>query len=361
MSITEVARLSGFSHATVSRVLNNRAGVSEAAEHAVRRAIEELGYRPSERRRGRKPKPAAGLANRTIALLMMRTDAMLVRAPVTAAVLHGVEKALADADINLVVGQVQDDGRLPPSVEDAKVDGLLLHGFLPTRKITEKLARIPSVWLLSPREPVGYFGSRVSPDNESIGRLAAEYLIEQGHKRIAYLYCEPGHQGFSLRKAAFEHVARRAGVECVTLDEGPMQDEDSRHATVDRFAPIVDKLLAMMPRPTGVFVPRDRATVLVHKLLIQRGVDLSSDLQLVSCDNDPVLSGLSPLPATIDINTDLIGREAVSLLTRQIERQDDAPLRHVVLVEPRLIRPEEHSTFVPVPVTRPAVDGVRPS
>lgn len=347
MSITEVAKLAGFSHATVSRVLNGRAGVSGEAQAAVRDAMQQLGYSPSANRPGPKPKDKSGLRNGNIALLMMRTDAMLVRAPVTAAVLHGVEKALADAELNLLIGQVQDEGRLPPTVADAKVDGLLLHGFLPPRNLIKQLADIPSVWLLSPRDSVGYFGNRVCPDNEAIGRTAAEYLIQQGHKRIAYLYTDPGHQGFALRKQAFVHTAAIHGIECDVIDEGQPVDHDMHHATAERFEPAVQRLLQLKHRPTGVFIPRDRATVVVHRLLQRQGIDLTCEMELVSCDNDPVLSGLNPLPATIDLNSELIGREAVSLLLREINRGDLHSLRHRILVEPRLIRPEDHPSFVP--------------
>jgi LacI family transcriptional regulator len=360
VSITEVAKLAGFSHATVSRVLNGRAGVSDEAEAAVRKAMRELGYNPSGRRRGPRPKDRSGLRNGTIALLMMRTEAMLVRAPVTAAVLHGVEKALADADVNLVVGQVQDENRLPPTVASERVDGLLLHGFLPPRKLIEQLAHTPSVWLMSPRDATGYFGNRVSPDNEAIGRLAAEYLIQQGHTHLAYMYCDPGHQGFQTRKDAFLHTAKLHGVQCDLIEQGQPVTHDTVHATPERFIPIVDKLMNLSKRPTGVFVPRDRATVIVHRLLEQRGVDLARDLELVSCDNDPVLSGLNPLPATIDINPELIGREAVALLLREINSGDGHSLRQRILIEPRLVRPEEHPTFVPELKTRPGFSRVNP-
>ena len=338
VSITEVAKLAGFSHATVSRVLNKRAGVSGEAEAAVLKAMEELGYSPADRRRGRKPKDRAGLKHGTIALLMMRTEAMLVKAPVTAAVLHGAEKALSDAGLNLMVSQVLDDGRLPPTVADGKVDGLLLHGFLPPRSLVERLSTVPSVWLLSPRDDIGYFGNRVSPDNEAIGRIAAEHLVRQGHTRLVYLFYNPSHGGFELRRRAFVHTAGMYGAACDVIDirhDGPTAEICDR---------AVDALLASSPRPTGVFVPSDRAMVEIHRRLQQRGVDIASSFDLVSCDNDPVLQGLNPRPATIDLNCERIGREAVTLLLNSINAGGSS-LRHQMLVSPELVESEDRSAF----------------
>ena len=100
--------------------------------------------------------------------------------------------------------------------------------------------------------------------------------------------------------------------------------------------------------------------MIAHRLLEQRGIDLSHDIELISCDNDPVLSGLNPLPATIDINPELIGREAVALLLREINSGNGHSLRQRILVEPRLIRPEEHPSFVPELKVRPGLSHAHP-
>jgi len=346
--IYEVAKLSGYSNATVSRVLNGSAGVSEQAASEVRKAIEKLGYNRSDTRRGRKLKKRAGLKHDTIALLMVKTHSTLVHAPVSAAVLHTVEKQLAKLGVNLIVSQVHEGDRLPKSVLDGKVDGLLLHGFSPWPSLREQLERFPSVWLLSQREEDGSFGSRVSPDNFAIGHTAARYLIDLGHKRLAYVNTEPGHYGFGLRLTAFRSAAEVAGVHCDILNMETPSLRGVSHEASQQLEPFVDMLLSENSGATGIFVPRDTSMVLLHRLLQRRGVDLADeDIDLISCDNDPVLSGLNPLPATIDLNTEQIGREAVSLLLKLINGEVNRTVRHNLFIQPRLVRPEDQPTYLP--------------
>src|SRR5258708_3300439 len=104
MSIVEVASLAGVSKSTVSRVINQLPGVAPAATEAVRKAMEELGYRPNVRRPGRKPKERQGIRTGNVALLTMgESPAQLYRMPVFPAMLHGIERALAENGLNLMM------------------------------------------------------------------------------------------------------------------------------------------------------------------------------------------------------------------------------------------------------------------
>ncbi|RME30753.1 MAG: LacI family transcriptional regulator, partial [Candidatus Zixiibacteriota bacterium] len=82
MSIVEVAKLAGVSHATVSRVINNRPGVSPECVQLVRRAMQQIGYSPSARGRGASTPVKVG----TVALLMIGADLTLMMAPVAGSV-----------------------------------------------------------------------------------------------------------------------------------------------------------------------------------------------------------------------------------------------------------------------------------
>ncbi|MEM7755754.1 MAG: substrate-binding domain-containing protein [Planctomycetota bacterium] len=278
-----------------------------------------------------------------VGLLMVGTDAMLVRAPVTAAVLHGAEQALAEHGYNMIVGQVGAEGRLPPNVERGQIDGLLVHGYAPPPKVRERLARFPSVWLLSQRAHRGYWGDRVTPDNEAIGRLAAEHLCARGHTHVAYLYFSATHMGFRARCESFVETAEELGARVDVVGEASIRPrpfgskEDFGVEETDR---VVDSLLALRPLPTGLFVPRDRLTVKLYRALRDRGLEPGRDLEVMSCDNEPILEALDPRPASIDLRADLIGRRAVDQLLWRLEHPNE-PVRTVVTVEPRLALPSD--------------------
>lgn len=334
MSIVEVAKLAGVSHATVSRVINKRPGVSPECVRLVQKAMQNIGYTPSSRGRPANAQTRQG----TIALLMIGADLTLMMAPIAGAVLHAVEDALAELGFNLILGKLNDSGRLPPTVANGRVDGLLLYGYPPPRKHHARLAQFPCVWLLSPRMPRGYWGDRIEPDNEVIGQLAAEYLVSRGHKHVALLNLSPDHMGYEARTRVFVDTARAHGVEAHVVVEGDMEQQMPFIAEFEGSAvsSAVDRFLAIEPRPTGLFVPRDPLTVMVYHALRSRGVEPGRDMDVISCNNEPVLSGLDPRPVTIDLRPELIGRQAVEQLIRRVQKPHD-PVAVVSTVEPRLV------------------------
>ena len=342
MSIVKVAELSGFSHATVSRVINDRPGVSPEAAKAVREAIREIGYTPPPNRPGRKPKSGRGVRVGNVAMIFMGARSPLARTPVTATVLHTVQLALADRGLNLVLGQVHPDGSLPPSVLNGAVDGLILHGEPPARDVRAKIEHLPSVWLMSPRRHASDWGDRVMPDNGAIGRLAAEYLLGKGHRSIAFVHGKPNHLGYRDRAEAFDEIATLGGAACHTLF-----DDEVEEPARDRAAVLLDAALRLDPLPTGLFVPRDLVTAHMYKALRQRGLEPGVDVEIVSCDNAAVLTMLDPEPASIEIFPERIGAKAVDVLLSRI----GSPARHARehhLISPRLVTPDQRELYARV-------------
>lgn len=334
MSIVEVAKLAGVSHATVSRVINNRPGVSPESVRLVRKAMQNIGFTPSGRGRPVNTQPRVG----TIALLMIGADLTLMLAPVAGAVLHAVEDALGELGFNLILGKLNDSGRLPPSVANGRVDGLLLYGYPPPRKHHMRLAKFPCVWLLSPRSPRGYWGDRIEPDNEAIGRMAADYLVARGHQHVAMLNLSPDHEGYKVRTHAFIDTAKSLSGKPHVVVDGRIEQGMPFVAEYDKQAvkELIARYRAIEPRPTGLFVPRDELTVMIYHELRAQGVEPGRDVEVISCNNTPVLSGLDPRPATIDLRPELIGRQAVEQLLWRIQKPHD-PVSVVSAVEPRLV------------------------
>ncbi len=342
MSISEVAKLAGVSHATVSRVINDRPGVSHDLTRKVRDAMKRLNYTPPAKRRGPKPKSRTGVKTGNIALLFVGTDPALVVAPITAGVLHAAEDVLAERGFNMIVGRLSDSGRLPPTVAHGQVDGLLMHGYPPSPKMAETLKLYPTVWMLSQRRKRGYWGDRVAPDNQAIGRVAAEYLIDRGHRHIACLHCNTTHIGFEVRAQSFVEWANDAGISSATVLSDPDSDKMSQEQqdSQEYIDMLIGRLIDLSPRPTGLFVPRDPLAIKVYRSLRDRGVEPGRDIAVISCDNNVILAGLNPKPATIDVRPEVIGARAVDQLIWRMENPH-APLRSVALVEPRLVPPEE--------------------
>ena len=325
VSILDVAQRAGVSHSTVSRVINNRPGVSAEATQRVHEAMRDLGYTHREKRPGRKPKAHAAVGTGLIGLVMSGADVDFKTSPVAASVFHAAERRLTSLGYDLLVTRLEEGGKLSPTIERGVVDGLLLYGHPPPLSIGEKLRLRPSVWLLSERAGSGYWGDRVGPDNQAVGVAAAEYLASRGRTRVVCVEVQGAHRGFSERASAFRDSAAGLGLEVETVS-GSESDAES----------IASELVALRDGLTGAFIPRDRLTAKVLASLARRDAALAVALDVVSCDNDGVLDGLPRRPATLDIRADVIGERAVDQLLWRIEHPTDA-MRSLLTVEPMLI------------------------
>src|SRR4051794_11185903 len=147
MSISEVAKLAGVSSSTVSRVINNHPRVAPETIQSVRKAMQTLGYTPSERRPGPKPSFRSRTGSANIAFLVL--GASRTRAtPAFEDLLRGVSMSASRNDLNLIFSHVADVDHLPGRVLGQQIDGLLLHGLAPTGEARERLKRVPTVWLM---------------------------------------------------------------------------------------------------------------------------------------------------------------------------------------------------------------------
>lgn len=345
-SITDVAERAGVSLATVSRVINNRGGVSEKRVRMVHEAIEELSYqpRPAYRRRGRKVEPKGGAevkGGNSIAVVIL--DGLYDHTPgLLLSHLKGIERAAAGHGLNVVVAR-PGDNRLPAAVKDVNALGLILMGCQAPPQMLKEIEGTPSIWFGSHHSPTG---DTVISGNYRVGQLAARYLLDRGHKRVAFLSAMAHYPAYPARAETFSFVATRGGAHVETfLDEKPTHvvgDSAEMGAIAGVIDKLVVKMLAVRPRLTGIFVPNDMMTAMIYPSLYKRGITVGKDIDIISCNNEmSYLIGLSPRPATIDIGAEVMGRQSVEQLVMRLNQLDDEDDRDVqVAVEPRVIESE---------------------
>lgn len=344
ITTAKVAEIAGVSQATVSRVLNGGTGVAPEKLRAVREALESSGYKPVSGGRGRPvgsvgangPGKQAGTG--TIALVM-GDDAYMRHPSLALAKIRGVQRAANEAGLNLLVAEIREGDPLPPMLAEGKVDGILLWGRRAPQRLVSSMGNA-IVWVSSSHH--GGPGDGVMPGNEIVGRLAASYLLEEGHRELAYLSLADVHPGVESRGEGFEYVAHRGGARVQMVIEEPENALDgrshSRAGLATRARQLVDRLLALSPHPTALFVADDELTATIYPILFEKGLQPGKHVKIISCNNEePYLAGLHPRPATIDLAPEITGRRAVEELLWRI-RNPKETRRVQVMVEPVLVR-----------------------
>lgn len=340
MSITEVAKLAGVSSSTVSRVINNHPRVAPETAEAVRKAMAELSYTPSDRRPGPKPQSRHRATTGNIAFLVFGTTRRTAT-PGFTELLRGVSEGAGLKGLSLAFAHVADPDELPGRLIEG-VEGLLLHGLPPGPAVRDRLRRIPTVWLMGNRRRPEW-GDQVMPDAYAIGDQAARYLMGRGHRRLAFLNLNPDHWPFRLYVHAFSSGCQDAGCSTDTLEEPHDAASDYWHPyspqAVER---LVKRYLALKNRPTGLFVADDIQVALIQPVLQKHGVELAPGaVELIACNNEePYLMGLSPRPAVIDIRIESIGRRGVEQLLWRMEHPNVAE-RICTTIEPVVVPPPE--------------------
>lgn len=336
MSIEKVAKLAGVSNSTVSRVINDHPRVAPETKRAVEEAMQKLSYTPSDRRPG--PKPASRRQSATQIGFFMVGSRDGSATPGFTDLLRGVSGGASDSDLNLTFAHVPDPDSLPGRLSEQHFDGVLLHGSPLTGDALSRLKNKPVVWLMGNRKRPAW-GDQVMPDTLAIGEIAANYLLDRGHERLAYLNLDEHHWALRAYGTIFAGTALATdhSVEILSNDRPETQAYWQPYSP-ESVGELIERFLDLPTRPTGLFVADSMQAAILQPALAQRGVKFGpGKTEIITCNNEePYLLGLSPRPAAIDIRIEAIGRRGVDQLAWRI-KHPGTPERLTVSIEPKLV------------------------
>lgn len=153
---------------------------------------------------------------------------------------------------------------------------------------------------------------RVLPDNEAIGRMGAEHLIERGLRHLTFLELNSAAPVVMERRCAFERTVKLAGRVFHRLDATAAANRD-----IGRVVTWLARRLAELPGPLGVMAQCDGEAVFILQACREAGLRVPEDVAAIGADNDPIYCelGLAPL-SSVDTNREMQGYRAAQLLGR---------------------------------------------
>ncbi|MGN6370765.1 MAG: LacI family DNA-binding transcriptional regulator [Phycisphaerae bacterium] len=346
MTVTRIAEKAGVSIATVSRVLNNSRPVDPAIVERVHKAAEQLGMTGAAllRRRGR-------IADRqvmtptTIAIVTLgQRYREWFELPVIAAVVAELNRAAQEMQVGVMMAEMPNPEELNPVLRRSDARGAIVfissETELTTRDTAVLRSQFPVVRVLGGQmAPTDI--DHITPDNNAIGYVASQYLLEQGIRDLAFLTTHPGWDFAKLRAQGFMAGAESAGVEpTMYLQQTPTALHGIYGSNVvaeEELGRLVSEMGKRKGKEKlGLFVYRDAETSQVYPLLRAHGMEPGKDVVVVSCDNESIrLSALQPRPASFDLGAAEIAHLAVTRLLRRIQHKNEPPAR--MMVNPRLV------------------------
>ncbi|MGL5928699.1 MAG: LacI family DNA-binding transcriptional regulator, partial [Dermatophilaceae bacterium] len=285
-TMRDVAALAGVSLKTVSRVVNEEPGVSADVRHRVAAAVARLDYRPNLAASNlRRTGARTGLIGALVQDISNSFSASVLRALEDTARRH--QTAVLAASLDEGAGREQE---LVHDLVTRRVDGLVLMPATERQDylVGELRTGTPAVFV--DRPPRGVDADSVIVDNRHGARLAADHLLDLGHRRVGALFHLTGLHTSDHRRDGFlaAHTARGLPADPALL----VADIESGEQATE----VVHRLLDLADPPTAFFAARNILATGAVRALIERR--LRTTVALVGFDDFPTADLLDP-PLTV--------------------------------------------------------------
>ncbi len=334
-TIAAIAAQASVSIPTVSRVLNGRHDVAPATRARIEQILKESGYIRSSA-----TKVLRIGSSGIIDLLVPGLDN-----PYVAEIVRGVEEALGRTDLRFAVSFTQDEAlgekQWLEKIADRATDGAILvltHG--QSTRLDELRQRGISFVVVDHRGELGPDVPSVGATNWSGGRVAVEYLLSLGHRRIAMI------AGPDSLRCSLDRVAGyRAALEATGI---PIDPELIRPGDFRLQSGYIQTsaLLALPDPPTAIFAGNDLQAMGVYKALYLRNIHVPERMSVIGFDDIPLTTIVSPSLTSVRQPLFEMGRVATSMLLHLIAGE---PLDSIRVLLPTTLITRESCASPPVP------------
>lgn len=307
VSMKDVAALAQVSVGTVSNVFNSPQTVSATTRARVEDAIDKLGWVPNESARNLR-------AGHSTSIGMVVLD---ISNPYFTDIVRGVEDAALTAGYSVQVGnsaqEVDRERGLLNLFERQRVGGVLS---VPIEDSTERFLELRrrGIPVVVVDATAGSNFCSVSVDDVEGGRLAVEHLVQQGHRRIAFVG-GPSHlaQVSNRRLGAQFAIAGLDDVTAMLTISTPKLDLVSGVSAAEEVAALSDD-----ERPTAVFGANDLIAIGLLQGFVSSGMRVPEDIAIIGYD-DIVFAAAAAVPlSSVRQPRYLLGERAAELLLAEI-------------------------------------------
>lgn len=325
VTLQHVADAAQVSKATASLALNNNPRISEATRKRVLAAVESLGYVYNQR--------AASLrTQRSYTIGLIIKD---VSNPFNAELTSGAESKLADHDYSLVLATTDDvldkQSRLVKTMLERDVDGLILSPVADTTiESMHGLMQFCPLVLLIPYYP-DLAADCVGMEDESGTERAVAHLIEQGHRRIAFVGGFAAQETRQRRLHSYRDTLKRNGIDfdpalCIDCQVDRPGGYDAIH-----------RLMQMREPPSAAYCYSDVIAFGMMLGLRAAGMEAGKDFALIGFDDVPEAALWHPSLTTVSTDPRGLGEQAAQLMLRRISTPD-APIQRVIMPSRLIVR-----------------------
>jgi LacI family transcriptional regulator len=312
-TLRTIAELAGVHFSTVSRVLNQTTGdgvrtAGEETAERIRRIAAQVGYTPNPH--------ATGLRTRRSHLVGVLVPRLVDI--VLATVYEGIEEACTSSGMSTFVANTCDDPatqRLRTEMVLARrIDGMIFGDARIDGRFLDEIADRGVPFVLVSRHAGNH--PAVTCDDYRGGQLAAEHLLELGHRRVGVIAGEPYASTGIDRSAGFVDTYAAAGIKIPKsrIVHTPFDTDGGRTG--------MQRLLAGRSKLTAVFAANDFAAIGAMGAMRDAGIQVASDIAIIGYNDVPLAGALPVALSTVRSPMREMGIRAVHLLMKKLAGEE---------------------------------------
>lgn len=321
----DVAKATGLSLATVSRVFNESDKVSVKTRKVVLQAAEQLKYRPN--------KMAAALRSgksKTIGVVVPVIDRNVFFSSI-----KSMEEVLSKAGYNIIICQshesLKKEIEIIDNLKQLHVDGVIISVSKETNNMDhiEELFNAGIEVVLFDRVLEICNINSVVINNYNGAFQATNHLIQQGCQRIIHLAGKDNVAIFRERKRGFIKALEENGLPNSANQIIPFDDGTTKGVSQ------LEQLLRSENRPDGIFANGDIAALVAYRVIKEANIKIPEEIAVIGFGNSLFCSYLSPTLSSVNQRNEDVGRLSASMLLENLRTEEKQEV-----VSQRMLPPE---------------------
>lgn len=324
-TILDVAKMCGYSKATVSRAFASPEQVTEKTRDKVYEAARAIGYTPDAIAR-------AMVRGQTenIAFIIYEKQYPVVLNPFYSPIFESVLQTSTKRGYSLFISS-EKDVRLPNGQVYIKkhMDGVILAGKTDAQTVMDLRRQGIKVVLVN---SIVDFDDLICVTTDQYGGAvqAMNHLIECGHRKIGLIAGDFSQYVYSARYNGYVDVLKENGIE---INYNYIHTIE---ANIDAAQKSVEEILKLEDRPTALFCTNDTIAVGAMKACTRAGLKIPEDMAIIGFDDSEMCRLVEPELSTIRVDKERMGQIAVEKLIDLIEGR--AVEGHIIETKTELIR-----------------------
>ncbi|WP_027624854.1 LacI family DNA-binding transcriptional regulator [Clostridium lundense] len=333
VTINDIAKESGVSCATVSRVLNDSGYVKEETKQKILKVIEELNYTPSAIARS-----LSTNKTNTVGVIVPQ-----INNPFFGEIIKGISKIADENDLNIILCDTDDsmekELKALKLLKEQRIEGILITPTSVEDEFnSEYLKTIDSfgipIVLIDGNVKYSTFNG-VFVDNIKGAYDGTEALIKAGHKKIAIITGRMNSKPAQDRFIGYKKALARNNIlfNKEYIFHGDYNQEKAYEYT--------KKILSMKDRPTAIFVCSNMMTLGCLQALYEENIRIPEDMAVIAFDRIDVLNIVGMNISFINGPTIEMGKIGMKILIDNLNNKENKAIKRITLLPELILKGSE--------------------